>query len=219
MNLVSLRDCPHPHLPAFNPHTAALKSHHWRLLLLLPRDPVRLGKDRNRATFRLSPHNHRHPTKRPRQLLTGDPRPNELPRIMPFVGHRQLKSSTSLIGEACLEVELVRCLLPESLVLLAALHPTSIPNHSPLAAIKTTPTPKADDRRQQHTLQRTRSTLDSFSLVRRSIAPLMGQRQISMRSVDLQSLEAVPEIVVKNCRTMIVPPPAASTLDKVLWQI
>lgn len=183
MNPVSLRDCPHPPLPASNPHTAALKSLHWHLLLLRPRDPVRLvrienlGKDRKRTTLRLSPHNHHHPTKGPRQLPIGDPRPKEPPRIMRFVGHLQLKNSTNPIAEACLEVGRVQCLLPESRALLVAQHPTFILSRSLLVVISMIHMPKVDGPRQRRIPQSTQSIPDSFSLVRRSIAPLTDQKQ------------------------------------------
>jgi hypothetical protein len=204
MNPASLRDCPHPLLPAFNPHTAALKSLHWRRLPLLPRDPFRLvrkespGKDRKRTSLQLSPHNHRHPMTRPLQLLTGDPPPKELPQTMRSVERPQLKSSTNLTGEACLEVGLVPYPLPESRALLAAQHPTSIRNHLPLVVISMIRMLKDDDLRQQHTLRSTQSILGSFSLARRSIAPLMDLKQTSTRSADLQFSAVVQETVARN---------------------
>jgi hypothetical protein len=204
MNPVSLRDCPHPLLPAFNPHTAVLRSLHWRLLPLLPQHPARLvrteslGKGRKRTSPQLSPHNHRHPTTEHRKLPTGDPRLNELPRIMQFVERPQLKSSTNLIAEACLEAGPVQYLLPESRALLAAQHPTFTPSHLPLAVISMIHTPKDDAPRQQHTLQSTRSTPDSFSLARRSIVPPTDLKQTSTKSADPRFSAVVQETVAKN---------------------
>lgn len=204
MNPVSLRDCPHPLLPASNPHTAALKSLHWRLLPLLPRDPARLvrieslGKGRKRTSLQLSPHNRRHPTTDHQQPPTGDPRLKELPRIMWFVERPQLKSSTNLIAEACLEAGPAQYLLPESRALLAAQHPTFTRSHSPLAVISTIHTPKVDDPRQQHTLRSTLSIPDLFSLARRSIVHLMDPKQTSTKSVDPRFSAAVQETVARN---------------------
>jgi hypothetical protein len=117
---------------------------------------------------------------------------------MRFVERPQLKSSTNLIAEACLEAGPVQCLLPESQALLAVQHPTFTQSHLPLVVISMIHTPKVDALRQQHTLQSIRSIPDLFSLARRSIVLLTDQKQISTKSAGLRFSAAVQETVVKN---------------------